>query len=157
MTPKLLVPLVFALGTSTAVFAQDTQADTQTDFSLVTIPFDWDEDTADAFFSDRETGELRGEEEISTNWADLSIEQQEIVRDYCAGLNDDGAGLNGATDMAPAEGAEMGADTAPADSGVDLGAPAEPGAADAPESFGETDTAGTAPEMTELCEIVGEL
>lgn len=182
MTPKLAIPLIFALSTSTAVFAQDAATDAETDFSLVTIPFDWDEDTVDAFFSDPETGELRDEDEISENWEDLSSDQQEIVRDYCEGLDDE-AGLDGMAPMAPTDGAvadpvepesDLGTPTEPgavgepgaaddpgavAEPGAagEPGAVGEPGAADAPGAFGEMDTAGTAPEMTELCEIVEDL
>lgn len=152
MTPKLAIPLVFALSTSTAVFAQDTQPDAEADFSLVTIPFDWDEDTVDAFFSDPETGELRDEDEISENWEDLSSDQQDIVRDYCEGLDDE-AGLDPLEQMEPTEGAE----TAPIEPESDLDAPAEPGAVDELGTPGEMDTAGTAPEMAELCEIVEDL
>lgn len=101
MTPKFAIPLVFALSTSTAVFAQDTTtqmpADDAGNFNLVTIPFDWDEDTIDAFFSDPETGELRDEDEISENWDDLDEDQQDIVRQYCDGVGIDAAGMNGAT------------------------------------------------------------
>jgi len=165
MTPKLAIPLIFALSTGTAVFAQDAATDAETDFSLVTIPFDWDEDVVDAFFSDPETGELRGEDEISGNWAGLSPEQQDTVRQYCEGLDGE-AGLDGMDPMEPAEGAAPGTDTAPE---TDLGAPAEPGAmdepgaatepgaVDEPGTIGEMDTAATAPEMTELCEIVEDL
>lgn len=188
MTPKLAIPLVFALSTSTAVLAQDAQTDAEADFSLVTIPFDWDENTVDAFFSDPETGELRDEDDISENWEDLSSEQQEIVRNYCEGLDDE-AGLDPLEQTEPTEGA----DTLPAEPESDLGAPTEPGAVDEPGAMdepgaieepgtmdepgapaepgamdepgavdepgtlGEMDTAGTAPEMTELCEIVEDL
>lgn len=170
MTPKFLVPLVFALGASTAVIAQEAQMDAETDFSLATIPFDWDDDVVNAFFSEPETGELRDEDEISENWQDLSPEQQDIVRQYCDGVTGtpglDGLDQTDGAEIAPTEPAgELGA---PAEPGAtdDLGAPAEPGAADdlgapgaadEPGALGEMDTAGTAPEMTELCEIVDTL
>ncbi|WP_071796801.1 collagen-like triple helix repeat-containing protein [Natronohydrobacter thiooxidans] len=173
MTPKFLVPLVFALGASTAVIAQEAQMDAETDFSLATIPFDWDDDVVNAFFSAPETGELRDEDEISENWQDLSPEQQDIVRQYCDGVTGtpglDGLDQTDGAEIAPTEPAgELGAPAepgatddlgAPAEPGAadDLGAPAEPGAADEPGALGEMDTAGTAPEMTELCEIVDTL
>lgn len=173
MTPKLVIPLIFALSTGTAVIAQDTPVDTGTGFNISSVPFDWDNQTVDAFFSDLSTGELHDEETISDNWADLSTENQELVRGYCEDAETDEAGMNGTmngTDATtPAADALPGAETTPETTGTDLGTTTESGSVEVPGtdseqgdagtqgSMDEMATAETSSEMTELCAIVADL
>ncbi|MDP4034138.1 MAG: hypothetical protein Q8P60_15050, partial [Pseudorhodobacter sp.] len=79
MIPRFLLPLVIALGTSTAVFAQDATTGTDTSVGATGTPLDWDDATNDAFFSDTTTGTLRGDDEITANWASHTPEQQDRV------------------------------------------------------------------------------
>lgn len=183
MTPKLVIPLIFALSTGTAVIAQDTTMDTtmdtDADFNISSVPFDWDTDTVDAFFSDLATGELHDEETISDNWADLSSENQELVRDYCEGDETDETGLNGTQSTTPATNALPGAEVTPETTGTetpgtDMGTTTESGSVEVPGADAElgaetegtgsmqgsmdgTTTAGTSTQMTDLCDVVADL
>lgn len=79
---KTITATAFAIGMSTAAFAQATAPDT------------WDQTTSDAFFSDSATGTLRSQDEIQANWGTLSDEQQAAVRAHCATMAADaGAGM----------------------------------------------------------------
>ncbi|MDR7124267.1 hypothetical protein [Pseudotabrizicola sp. 4114] len=96
LTPAFALPLVIALGTSTAVFAQDATTGTDTSAGATGTPLDWDDTMNDAFFSDTTAGTLRGDDEITTNWASLTPEQQDRVRQHCETVNADATGTDGA-------------------------------------------------------------
>lgn len=74
MLTKTITTVVFAIGMSTASFAQTSPG----------LPTAWDQATTDAFFSDSATGTLRSQDEIQANWGTLSDEQQAEVRSHCA-------------------------------------------------------------------------
>lgn len=96
LTPAFALPLVIALGTSTAVFAQDATTGTDTGAGATGTPLDWDGTINEAFFSDTTAGTLRGDDEITTNWASLTPEQQDRVRQHCQMVNADATGADGA-------------------------------------------------------------
>lgn len=138
LTPGLALPLLIALGTGTAVYAQD--ATTGTDTSLganIGTPLDWDEPMNDAFFSDTTAGTLRADAEISTNWADLTPEQQERVRQHCETVSGD-AGTAADAPVAGADGA-ISTQTPPATDGT---APADGASTDTTAESDSTATAG---------------
>lgn len=96
ITPAFALPLVIALGTSTAVFAQDATTGTDTNAGATGTPLDWDDTINDAFFSDTTAGTLRSDDEITTNWSSLTPEQQDRVRQHCDTVNADATGTDGA-------------------------------------------------------------
>lgn len=155
MTPKFILPLAFVLGTGTAVFAQDTQVDGGTSFNVSTVPFDWDTQTVDAFFSDTDTGALHDEDDITENWADLSTDQQELVRAYCEDTGAEDTGMDSAQQTAPAD--DLASDTGNAAPGADPGTSEQTDDATDTGTHGAPDADATAPEMVALCEIVDDL
>ena len=159
VTTGLALPLIIALGTSTAVFAQDATTGTDSTIGTTGTPLDWDESMNDAFFSDTTSGTLRADDEITTNWASLTPEQQERVRQHCATVDADATGTDAAQAPAnletgdtgtsdPATAAPVaGADGALSTEGTDSTAPAAGtdgmAATDGAAATGDTTTADT--------------
>ncbi|WFE76573.1 hypothetical protein [Roseinatronobacter sp. S2] len=152
MTPKLAIPLIVALGASTAVFAQDMTADPDTDFGATSIPFEWDDETRNAFFSDPETSGLLGDDEITENWANLTLEQQDIVLAHCDGIDANGNGFDDAQEVPSGDDTAPGTDDALADPETDTFDDPETdtdlGAAD---DMGAT---GDDPDIAHLCALI---
>lgn len=131
MTYKLLAAAAFSLALGTAAIAQtggtaapgggvSGPADVNS-----AMPSGWDDTIGDAFFSDRELGTLRSQEEISANWNNLSEEQQAQVRSHCdtmdtaANTTDAPAG-GGAASGGAAEGDDVNTGSTTADSAVHM-------------------------------------
>lgn len=74
MTYKLIATAVMALGLGTAAFAQSNS-------EPPTYPQAWEGDISAALFDDQHT--LRSQDEIKTNWAKLSADQQAMVKKEC--------------------------------------------------------------------------
>jgi hypothetical protein len=144
MTPKLAIPLIVALGTSTAVLAQDMPAEPESDFGATSIPFDWDDDTRDAFFSDPETGGLLDDGQITENWATLTLEQQDIVLQHCEGVGANGTGFDDAQQVPPAD------DTTPGTGDTF----AEPEADTGIGGTGDMGATGDDPDIAHLCALI---
>ncbi|MDO9638415.1 MAG: hypothetical protein Q7J44_07710 [Pseudotabrizicola sp.] len=106
ITLGLALPLVVALGTSTAVFAQDAASGADTGITATGTPLDWDDPINEAFFDDISSGTLRSDAEISANWANLTPEQQDRVRQHCQIVNADPAGTDDAASATPEPGAD---------------------------------------------------
>lgn len=91
MTYKLLVAAALSLGLGSAVaMAQTEPAETETAPGVTAspqLPAEWEGPIADAFFSDQETGTLRPQDEVQSNWEALTDEQQAQVRADCAKMD----------------------------------------------------------------------
>ncbi|MDD7972784.1 hypothetical protein [Roseinatronobacter alkalisoli] len=140
MTPKFAIPLIVALGTSTAVMAQEAPAEPDSGFGTTNVPFDWDDETRSAFFSDPETGGLLSDDEITENWANLTLEQQDIVLQHCDGIGTDDTGFDDAQEEPPVDGAAPATDDTFAE--PDIGAPDDLGAT------------GDDPDIAHLCSLI---
>ena len=92
MTYKILAAAVaISFGLGTAALAQAT-GDSNPDDGAATLPNNsgnspvrpaWDTTINEAFYSDADGTQLRTQEEITTNWGNLSAEQQAMVRTDC--------------------------------------------------------------------------
>ncbi|MGY6706228.1 hypothetical protein [Roseinatronobacter sp.] len=152
MTPKFAIPLIVALGTSTAVFAQDMTAEPDADFGATSIPFEWDDDTRNAFFSDPEAGGLLGDDEITENWANLTLEQQDIVLAHCDWINANGDGGDDAQQVPPADDPAPGTDEALAEPETDtFDDPETDTGLGAADDMGAT---GEDPDIAHLCALI---
>lgn len=92
MSYKIIAAVALSLGLATSALAQtgtgsttggadasgQGAADAQTAF-----PTGWSGPISEAFFSDTAAGTMRTEDEIRTNWGNLSAEQQAQVRTDC--------------------------------------------------------------------------
>lgn len=87
MTYKILAAAAaLSLGLGTAAIAQDSSNDAAGAANLSSTgdaAVEWDATINEAFYSDAERTQLRSQEEITANWADLSPEQQAMVRTDC--------------------------------------------------------------------------
>lgn len=95
---RILTAMIFSLGLGTAAIAQSTPgvdagAGAGATVETNAAPSNWDAEVSGAFFSDMEAGTLRSSEEISTNWADLSADQQAAVRADCQNIETADAGM----------------------------------------------------------------
>lgn len=100
MSCKFLIAASLSLGLATGAVAQtSTQtapqtgtdpaaAGTSTSTSTSSgLPMGWDGAIGDAFFSDPQTGTLRPETEVRSNWDTLTSDQQARVRSHCASVD----------------------------------------------------------------------
>jgi predicted Fe-S protein YdhL (DUF1289 family) len=84
MKYALIAALTASVGLTTAALAQTTPtAEGSAQTAVSGLPADWQGEIAAAFFADPETGTLRSEEEVRSNWANLSAEQKASVTGYC--------------------------------------------------------------------------
>ena len=147
-TPGLALPLLVALGLSTAVFAQDATTESDTGIVATGTPLDWDESMNDAFFSDTTSGTLRTDAEITANWASLTPEQQDRVRQHCETVDADASGTDGTAPAAPVAGADGALSTA------ETGTTAT-GDANASSDAGATGTLTTEQASANMSQICG--
>lgn len=94
MSCKFLIAASLSLGLATGAVAQ-TAPQTGTDPAAAGtststssgLPMGWDGAIGDAFFSDPQTGTLRPETEVRSNWDTLTSDQQARVRSHCASVD----------------------------------------------------------------------
>ena len=180
MKTRLLTASAAALMLCAPAFAQTaTTTDTANSSASMSsaMPQGWNDEIGNAFFSDSELGTLRTEDEISTNWASLSTEQQAQVTSYCDTMDTAAATGAGGSTMPSGDAAS---DAIPGDTtaGVTAGGTASPsieGDTTAGVSTDDT-TASTTPDgatgatggmdaganvnvasMQRLCDVVGGL
>lgn len=102
MKSTTITALAFSLSLGTAAFAQTTM-DAQSDLQAGTgMPMEWEGEIGEAFFEDSERGVLRAESEIRSNFDELTIEQQAMVRAHCAQVDMAAADFDADLDTAPA-------------------------------------------------------
>lgn len=101
MKTRLLTASAAALILCAPAFAQTaTTTDTANSSASMSsaMPQGWNAEIGNAFFTDADLGTLRTEDEISTNWASLSAEQQAQVASYCDTIDTASAtGVDGST------------------------------------------------------------
>lgn len=91
MFSKVLAAGLLSLGLGGAALAQ-TATTTTTVVDTFQVPAEWNENIANAMFSDITAGAARPADEITKNFKDLSPEEQVTVRKYCEQFNETGAG-----------------------------------------------------------------
>ena len=88
MTMKIILAAALSLGLGGAALAQtDSSGNASKNASagdMGSMPSEWEGAIGDAFYSDTTAGTLRSHEEVSSNWSNLTAEQQARVRDRCA-------------------------------------------------------------------------
>lgn len=109
-------------------------------------PAEWQGTLGDAFYSDFSAGTLRSQDEIRSNWGNLSPENQAMVREHCATM-DTASATGGTSTMG---GPAAGTDTTT--SGTDSTGVA---GADQPTDTGTTASINDNANMRALCEQVG--
>ena len=84
MTCKLLTiaAMSLSLGATTALATQIGTPGMST-MQNDSMPSEWEGNIGDAFYSDTDLGTLRSDEEMRTNWENLSDEDKGAARDYC--------------------------------------------------------------------------
>lgn len=125
---------------------------------MMSSVMDWDQDVADAFFTDDTRVTLRSESEIESNWEDLDDDQRQTVRDFCD-QNGDDEETDDATGDATGERSGTDADipvetddTEPDDVGADMETDTD---ADADDDTGMGMSADVS--MSEICDMVEDL
>lgn len=179
MKTKMMTASAVALMLCAPAFAQTTTTDTANSSASMSsaMPQGWNDELGDAFFSDPELGTLRTEEEISTNWASLSAEQQAQVTGYCDTM-DTASASGGAGATMPSGDAASAQATTDTTAGATTGTttnPSIPGDTTAGASAGvSTDTTASTTQdgatggmdagasvniasMQRLCDVVGDL
>lgn len=100
MKTTTITALAFSLSLGTAAFAQSTM-DAQSDLQAGTgMPMEWEGEIGEAFFEDGERGVLRAESDIRSNFDELTIEQQAMVRAHCAQVDMAAADFDADLDVA---------------------------------------------------------
>ena len=126
MKTRMMTASAIALMLCAPAIAQTTTTGTENSSAMSSaMPQGWNTELGNAFFSDPELGTLRTEEEINTNWASLSAEQQAQVTGYCDTM-DTASASGGAGSTMPSGDAASGAATTDTTAGVTTGTTANP-------------------------------
>jgi predicted Fe-S protein YdhL (DUF1289 family) len=163
MNKRILLAAAVSAGICSAAFAQTTP-DTAAGAMGPGLPTTWEGPIADAFFDDVDAGTLRTDDELRSNWQNLTDEQQAQVRAHCLTV-DTAAAAPADTDTTaattPSAGTDAGttaattpgtsADTDTTASTTTPGAAGASGTAAADMEFGANVDMAT---LTRLCDMV---
>ncbi|MFN3549894.1 MAG: hypothetical protein ACK4U0_20600 [Mesorhizobium sp.] len=175
MKTRMMTATAVALMLCAPAFAQTATTDTANSSTSMSsaMPQGWNDELGNAFFSDSELGTLRTEEEISTNWASLSAEQQAQVTGYCDTM-DTASATGSAGSTMPSGDAASGAATTDTTAGITAGTTVDPSLPGGTTAGVSTDTTASTTQdgaaggmdagasvniasMQRLCDVVGDL